>query len=54
MTESPKQKSEEPEVDPEEGDAILRRMLRSVPKQHREMIAERKGKRPSKPKKGKK
>lgn len=49
MAKKPK-KQEEPEVDPERGDAILRRMLQSRPKTHKEAVAERKGKRgPGKP-----
>jgi hypothetical protein len=40
MAKSPK-KDDQPEVDPKEGDAILRRMLRTAPKQHKEMVKER-------------
>jgi hypothetical protein len=38
-------KTVEPEVDPERGDAILKRMLQAKPKPHKEMVAERKAKR---------
>jgi hypothetical protein len=39
-------KNQEPvEGDPERGDAILRRMLKSKPKPHKEAVAERKAKR---------
>jgi hypothetical protein len=41
----PPKKQEEPEVDPERGDAILKRMLQTKPKQHKDMVAERKAKR---------
>jgi len=37
-----KKDQEEPAVDPERGDAILRRMLQTKPKQHKDMVAERK------------
>jgi hypothetical protein len=40
MANTPK-KEEEPEVDPNRGDAILKRMLQTKPKQHKDMIAER-------------
>jgi hypothetical protein len=40
MAKTPK-KQEEPEVDPVRGDAILKRMLQTKPKPHRDMIAER-------------
>jgi hypothetical protein len=46
MAKTPK-KQEEPEVDPERGDAILKRMLQSKPKKHADMVAERKAKRGS-------
>ena len=48
---APKEKREELEGDPEEGDEILKRMLQTKPKQHKDMVAERKGKR-GQPKKG--
>jgi hypothetical protein len=44
MVKAPK-KQEEPEVDPERGDAILKRMLQTKPKTHKEAVAERKSKR---------
>jgi hypothetical protein len=34
------------EGDPERGDEILKRMLRTKPKQHKDMVKERKAKRP--------
>lgn len=46
MTEKPK-KQEPIEGDPERGDAILRRMLKSKPKPHKEAVEERKAKRVS-------
>jgi hypothetical protein len=49
MAEKPK-RTEEPEGDPERGDEILKRMLRTKPKQHKDMVAERKGKQPRKTK----
>jgi hypothetical protein len=52
MTKSPKQ--EEPEGDPERGDEILKRMLRTKPKQHSKMLAERKAKRGGKSERTKK
>jgi hypothetical protein len=43
MSKPPKQKrDEEPEVDPKRGDAILKRMLQTKPKQHKDMVAARK------------
>jgi hypothetical protein len=48
MVKPPKQR-QSPEVDPERGDAILKRMLQSKPKTHKAAVAERKAKRgPSK------
>jgi hypothetical protein len=47
----PPKKSDQPEVDPKEGDAILRRMLRTAPKQHKDMVKERRGERSGKRKK---
>ena len=44
MAKAPK-KQEEPEVDPERGDAILKRMLQAKPKKHADIVAERKAKR---------
>jgi hypothetical protein len=44
MTKSPKQLGG-PEGDPKRGDELLKRMLQTKPKQHREMVAERKAKR---------
>jgi hypothetical protein len=38
-------KKQEPEGDPERGDEILKRMLRTKPKRHKDIVAERKGKR---------
>jgi hypothetical protein len=51
MAKTPKKQQEEPEakVDPERGDAILKRMLQAKPKQHKDMVAERKAKRGRKP-----
>jgi hypothetical protein len=47
MIKSPKQQPpREPEGDPERGDEILKRMLRTKPKQHKDMVKERKSKRP--------
>jgi hypothetical protein len=45
MTKPPPKKNEVPEVDPERGDAILKRMLQTKPKPHKDMVAERKTKR---------
>jgi hypothetical protein len=45
-----KKQEDNPEVDPERGDAILKRMLQTKPKQHRDMVAERKTKRERKSK----
>jgi hypothetical protein len=44
----PKRKKDQTEIegDPERGDAILKRMLQSKPKQHKDMMAERRAKRP--------
>ena len=39
-------KQEEQGVDPKRGDALLKRMLQSKPKQHKELVAERKTKKP--------
>ena len=39
MAKTPK-KQEEPEADPERGDAILKRMLQTKPKTHKEAVAE--------------
>jgi hypothetical protein len=41
MAKSPKHKEGALEVDPKRGDAILKRMLQSKPKQHKDMVAER-------------
>ena len=38
-------KKEEMEGDPKRGDEILRRMLQTKPKPHKDVVAERKGKR---------
>jgi hypothetical protein len=40
MAKAPKN-NHQPEVDPKEGDEILRRMLRTGPKQHKDMVKER-------------
>ena len=40
MGKSPKDR-DEPEGDPKRGDAILRRMLKTKPKTHDEMVSER-------------
>jgi hypothetical protein len=40
-------KSDRIEGDPKRGDEILKRMLQSKPKQHKDMVAERKAKRRS-------
>ena len=43
-----KQKPKEaPEVDPRRGDAILRRMLKTKPKPHKDMVRERQAKKRS-------
>jgi len=44
MSKAPKatNRNDAPEVDQERGDAILRRMLKTKPKQHKDMVAERK------------
>ena len=42
MVKAPRAKPEAPEGDPKRGDAILKRMLQTKPKQHKEMVAERK------------
>jgi hypothetical protein len=47
MTKAPKQ-PDQPEGDPERGDEILKRMLRTKPKQHKDMVKERKAKRGAK------
>jgi hypothetical protein len=47
MAKAPK-KSEALEGDPKRGDEILKRMLRTKPKQHKELVRERKAKRSSK------
>jgi hypothetical protein len=44
-------KKEEMEGDPKRGDAILKRMLQSKPKQHKDVVAERKAKRGAQSKK---
>jgi len=49
MAKAPKN---EPEVDPRRGDALLKRMLQSKPKEHKEMIAERRKKASPNTKKG--
>jgi hypothetical protein len=41
MARPPKKDDKAPEVDPKRGDAILRRMLQTKPKQHKDMVAER-------------
>lgn len=54
MAKKSDQKEEQPEGDPERGDAILKRMLKTPPKQHKDMkkdAGEQKPKRQS-PKKG--
>jgi hypothetical protein len=50
MVKSPPKKSESdhPEGDPKRGDAILKRMLQTKPKHHKDVVAERKAKRPQK------
>jgi len=45
LAKPPKNKQETPEVDPKRGDAILKRMLQTKPKQHKDMVAERKAQR---------
>jgi hypothetical protein len=47
----PKKLESPPQLDPKRGDEILKHMLRSKPKQHKEMVAERKTKRDPKDKK---
>jgi hypothetical protein len=44
MTKAPK-KADQPEGDPKRGDEILKRMLRTKPKQHKELVKERKTRR---------
>jgi hypothetical protein len=44
MTKSPK-KPDAPEGDPKRGDELLKRMLRTKPKQHKELVKESKTKR---------
>ena len=44
MAKTPKNQ-DEPEVDPERGDAILKRTLQTKPKPHKQAVAERKAKR---------
>jgi hypothetical protein len=48
MVRTPKSKGDAPEGDPKRGDELLKRMLQTKPKQHKDMIAERKAKRGSK------
>jgi hypothetical protein len=43
MTKAPK-KAEAPEGNPKRGDEILKRMLQTKPKQHKELVQERKQK----------
>lgn len=50
MAKSPK--SDEREGDPKRGDEILKRMLQTKPKQHRDMLKERKAKRGGSKRKG--
>jgi hypothetical protein len=40
----PPKRPEAPEGDPKRGDAILKRMLETKPKPHKDMVAERKAK----------
>jgi hypothetical protein len=47
MAKAPR-KDQPPEGDPKKGDELLKRMLRTKPKQHDEMVAERKAGRPAK------
>ena len=44
MVKSPKP-PDAPDGDPKRGDAILKRMLQTKPKRHKELVAERKEKR---------
>ena len=46
MTKPPKKSDSIPEGDPKRGDEILKRMLQTKPKQHKDMVAERKAKKP--------
>ena len=48
MPKPPKSDPRTPEGDPKCGDAILKRMLQTKPKPHKEMVAERKKKRSDK------
>lgn len=50
MTKTPK--SIEAEVDPKRGDALLKRMLQTKPKQHKEIVADRRKKASPNTKKG--
>lgn len=45
-------KKEEMEVDPKRGDALLKRMLQTKPKQHKEIVADRRKKASPNTKKG--
>jgi hypothetical protein len=44
MTKTPKKEEDQPEGDPKRGDEILKRMLQTKPKQHKELVKERKAK----------
>jgi len=50
MVKVPKEKPQEPECDPERGDEILKRMLQSKPKPHKEMKKRGRSKRADKSK----
>lgn len=48
----PQKKESAPEGDPKRGDEILKNMLQTKPKQHKDMLKERKAKRGSSKRKG--
>jgi hypothetical protein len=45
MVKPRKESGDAPQVDPKRGDALLKRMLQTKPKQHKEMLERRRGKR---------
>jgi hypothetical protein len=45
MTKKPPKQNADVEGDPKRGDEILKRMLQTKPKQHKELVKERKAKR---------
>jgi hypothetical protein len=48
MAKPPKKQEDHPEGDPKRGDEILKRMLQTKPKQHKQLVKERKAKREKK------